>query len=67
MGRKENNFRETRYGRIGGPIYTRRIGVVGVDGGPARRIELADKPRTCYLDQMNKKAMPIPIRAPKTK
>lgn len=29
-------FRETRYERIGGPISTLRIGVVGVNGGPTR-------------------------------
>jgi len=34
-------FRETRYERIGGPISTLRIGVVGVEGGPTRWIELA--------------------------
>jgi dipeptidyl-peptidase 4 len=45
-------FRETRYERIGGPIATLRIGVVGVAGGPTRWIELADQPGTFYLDQV---------------
>ena len=44
-------FREQRYERIGGPISTFRIGVVGVEGGPTRWIELADKPGTFYLNQ----------------
>ncbi len=39
-------FREQRYERIGGPISTFRIGVVGVEGGPTRWIGLADKPGT---------------------
>ena len=42
-------FRETRFERIGGPITTLRLGVVGVEGGPTRWIELADKPGTFYL------------------
>jgi len=42
-------FRETRFERIGGPITTLRIGVVSVEGGPTRWIELADKPGTFYL------------------
>jgi len=46
-------FRETRYERIGGPISTLRIGVVGVDGGSTRWIELADKPGTFYLNQVS--------------
>jgi len=46
-------FRETRYERIGGPISTLRIGVVGVEGGPTRWIELADKPGTFYLNQVS--------------
>jgi WD40 repeat protein len=37
-------FREERFERIGGPISTFRIGVVGVEGGPTRWIALADKP-----------------------
>ena len=45
-------FRETRYERIGGPIPTLRIGVVGVEGGPTRWIELADKPGTFYLNPL---------------
>jgi dipeptidyl-peptidase-4 len=44
-------FRETRYERIGGPIATLRIGVVGVEGGPTRWIELPDKAGTFYLNQ----------------
>ena len=46
-------FRETRYERIGGPISTLRIGVVGVEGGPTRWIELPDKPETFYLNQVS--------------
>lgn len=46
-------FRETRYERLGGPISTLRIGVVGVEGGPARWIELPDKPGTFYLNQVS--------------
>ena len=46
-------FRETRYERIGGPISTLRIGVVGVEGGPPHWIELADKPGTFYLSQVS--------------
>jgi dipeptidyl-peptidase-4 len=46
-------FRETRYERIGGPISTLRIGVVGVEGSPTRWIELADKPGTFYLNQVS--------------
>ena len=46
-------FRETRYERIGGPIATLRIGVVGVAGGPTRWIELPDKPGTFYLNQVS--------------
>jgi len=45
-------FRETRVERIGGPITTLRIGVVGVEGGPTRWIELADKPGTFYLNPL---------------
>ncbi|HOC00894.1 MAG TPA: DPP IV N-terminal domain-containing protein [Verrucomicrobiota bacterium] len=45
-------FRETRYERIGGPISTLRIGVVGVEGGPTRWIELADQPGTFYLNPL---------------
>jgi dipeptidyl-peptidase-4 len=45
-------FRETRYERIGGPIPTLRIGVVGVEGGPTRWIELADKAGTFYLNPL---------------
>ena len=46
-------FQETRYERIGGPISTLRIGVVGVEGGPARWIELVDKPGTFYLNRVS--------------
>jgi dipeptidyl-peptidase-4 len=46
-------FRETRYERIGGPIPTLRIGVVGVDGGPTRWIKLADKAGTFYLNPLD--------------
>ena len=46
-------FRETRYERIGGPISTLRIGVVGAEGGPTRWIVLADKPGTFYLNQVS--------------
>ena len=46
-------FRETRYERIGGPISTLRIGIVGVEGGPTHWIELADKPGTFYLNQVS--------------
>ena len=46
-------FRETRYERLGGPIATLRIGVVGVDGGPTRWIELPDKPGTFFLNQVS--------------
>jgi dipeptidyl-peptidase-4 len=45
-------FRETRVERIGGPITTLRIGVVGLEGGPTRWIELADKPGTFYLNPL---------------
>jgi dipeptidyl-peptidase-4 len=45
-------FRETRYERIGGPITTLRVGVVGVAGGPTRWIELTDKPGTFYLNPL---------------
>jgi dipeptidyl-peptidase-4 len=45
--------RETRYERIGGPIPSLRIGVVGWDGGPTRWVELADKPGTFYLNQVS--------------
>ena len=44
-------FKEQRYERIGGPISTFRIGIVGVEGGPTRWIELADNPGTFYLSQ----------------
>jgi dipeptidyl-peptidase-4 len=44
-------FREQRYERIGGPISTFRIGVVGVEGGPTRWVALPDKPGTFYLNQ----------------
>ena len=44
-------FRETRYERIGGPIAALRVGVVGVEGGPTRWIELPDKAGTIYLNQ----------------
>ncbi len=44
-------FREQRFARIGGPIPTLRIGVVGVEGGSTRWIALADKPGTFYLNQ----------------
>jgi len=46
-------FREERYERIGGPISTFRIGVVGAEGGPTRWIELVDKPATFYLNQVS--------------
>ena len=46
-------FRETRYERIGGPIATLRVGVVGVEGGPPRWIVLADKAGTFYLNQVS--------------
>jgi len=46
-------FREERFERIGGPISTFRIGVVGAAGGPTRWIELADKPGTFYLNQVS--------------
>jgi dipeptidyl-peptidase 4 len=45
-------FRETRVERIGGPITTLRIGVVGVKGGPTRWIELGDKSGTFYLNPL---------------
>jgi len=45
-------FRETRFERIGGPITTLRIGVVGVEGGPTRWIALADEPGTFYLNPL---------------
>jgi dipeptidyl-peptidase 4 len=45
-------FQETRYERIGGPISTLRIGVVGVEGGPTRWVKLADKPGTFYLNPL---------------
>ena len=44
-------FRETRYERLGGPISTLRVGVVGREGGPTRWIELADKAGTFYINQ----------------
>ena len=44
-------FRETRYERIGGPIATLRVGVVGVDGGATCWIALADKAGTFYINQ----------------
>lgn len=46
-------FRETRYERLGGPISTLRIGVVSVEGGATRWIELADKPGTFYLNDVS--------------
>jgi dipeptidyl-peptidase-4 len=46
-------FQETRFGRIGGPIPTLRIGVVGAEGGPTRWIELADKAGTFYLNSLS--------------
>ena len=46
-------FRETRYERIGGPIATLRVGVVGVAGGPTKWIGLPDKPGTFYLNQVS--------------
>ena len=46
-------FREQRYERVGGPISTFRIGVVSVDGGPTRWVELPDKPGTFYLNQVS--------------
>lgn len=46
-------FRETRFERTGGPISTLRIGVVSVEGGPTRWIELADKPGTFYLNPLS--------------
>ena len=46
-------FQETRYERIGGPISTLRVGVVGVAGGPTKRIELPDQPGTFYLNQVS--------------
>ena len=46
-------FRETRYERIGGPIATLRVGVVGVAGGPTKWIELPDQPGTFYLNQLS--------------
>ena len=46
-------FRETRYERIGGPIATLRVGVVGVAGGPTKWIELPDQPGTFYLNQVS--------------
>jgi dipeptidyl-peptidase-4 len=46
-------FREQRFERIGGPISTFRIGIVGVEGGPTRWIELPDKPETFYLNQVS--------------
>ena len=46
-------FQETRFGRIGGPIPTLRIGVVGVNGGPTRWIELADEAGTFYLNSLS--------------
>ncbi|MDX1964046.1 MAG: DPP IV N-terminal domain-containing protein [Pirellulales bacterium] len=45
-------FQETRFERIGGPIPTLRVGVVSVNGGPTRWIELADKPGTFYLNPL---------------
>jgi len=44
-------FREERFERIGGPISSFSIGVVGVEGGPTRWIALAEKPGTFYLNQ----------------
>ena len=46
-------FREQKFERIGGPISTFRIGVVGVEGGPTRWIGLADKPGTFYPGQVS--------------
>ncbi|MEI7729143.1 MAG: DPP IV N-terminal domain-containing protein [Verrucomicrobiota bacterium] len=46
-------FRETRYERLGGPISTLRVGVVGAEGGPTRWIELPDQPGTFYLNQVS--------------
>ncbi len=45
-------FQETRFERIGGPIPTLRIGVVGVEGGPTRWVELADQPGTFYMNTL---------------
>ncbi|MFM1769756.1 MAG: Prolyl tripeptidyl peptidase precursor [Verrucomicrobiota bacterium] len=46
-------FRETRYARLGGPIPTLRIGVVGAEGGPTRWVELADPAGSFYLNQVS--------------
>ena len=45
-------FEETRFERIGGPIPTLRIGVVGAEGGPTRWVELADRPGTFYMNTL---------------
>lgn len=45
-------FEETRFERIGGPIPTLRIGVVGAEGGPTRWVGLADKPGTFYMNTL---------------
>ena len=45
-------FRETPFERIGGPISTQRIGVVGAEGGAARWVELEDKPGTFYINTL---------------
>jgi dipeptidyl-peptidase-4 len=45
-------FQETRFERIGGPIPTLRIGVVGVEGGPTRWVEMADQPGTFYMNTL---------------
>jgi len=45
-------FREVRYARLGGPIRTLRIGVVGVAGGPTKWIGLPDQLGTFYLNRV---------------
>ncbi len=46
------SFRETRYERIGGPIATLRVGMVGAGGGRTKWIELPDAPGTFYLNRV---------------
>jgi len=46
------SFQETRFARIGGPIPSLRIGVVGAAGGATRWVELADEPGTFYLNPL---------------
>ena len=45
-------FREERYERLGGPISTLRVGIVGAKGDATRWIDVPDKAGTFYLNQV---------------